>query len=106
MINRKIELEECPYHLNLNVSELFGLERVFIQTLLEEIWKSPEIMYFILIKCDRKDINYNFSSFIINNFYNNILSSSNIEENLLYLLSLLLKDEIDKLINSEDLFFF
>jgi hypothetical protein len=106
MINRKIESEECPYHLNLSATELFGLERILIQTILEELWKSPELMYSLIVKCDRKDISYNFSSFIINNFYNNILSSSNIEENLLYVLSLLLKDEVDKLINWEDLFFF
>ena len=106
MINRKIESEECPYYLNTEVNELFGMERIYIQLILEEIWNSPEIMYFIITKCDPKDINYNLSSFIINNFYNNILSSSNIEDNLLYLLSLLLKDEIDKLINIEDLFFF
>ena len=106
MINRKIESEECPYHLNLNATELFGLERILIQTILEELWKSPELMYSLIVKCERKDISYNFSSFIINNFYNNILSSSNIEENLLYVLSLLLKDEVDKLINWEDLFFF
>ena len=106
MINRKIEFEECPYILNKDANELLGMERVYIQLILEEIWKSPEIMYFIITKCDVKDINYNLSSFIINNFYNNILSSSNIEDNFLYLLSLLLKDEISKLINPEDLFYF
>ena len=106
MINRKIEFEECPYILNKDANELLGMERVYIQLILEEIWKSPEIMYFIITKYDVKDINYNLSSFIINNFYNNILSSSNIEDNFLYLLSLLLKDEISKLINPEDLFYF
>ena len=106
MINRKIESEESPYYLNTEFNELFGVEGLFIQLLLEEIWKSPELMYLILTKCDPKDINSNLSSFIINNFYNNILSSSNIEDNLLYLLSLLLKDEIDKLTNCEDYFFF
>ena len=106
MINRKIEFEECPYILNKDANELLGMERVYIQLILEEIWKSPEIMYFIITKCDVKDINYNLSSFIINNFYNNILSSSNIEDNFLYLLSLLLKEEISKLINPEDLFYF
>ena len=106
MINRKIELEECPYFLNLEATKLFGMERVFIQIILEEIWKKPELMYFIIAKCDAEDINYNLSSFIINNFYNNILSASYMEDNLLYLLSLLLKDEIDQLISPGDSSFF
>lgn len=106
MINRKIELEECPYFLNFEANKLLGMERVFIQIILEEIWKSPEMMYFIITKCDPEDINYNLSSFIINNFYNNILSSSYMEDNLLYLLSLLLKTEVDQLTNPDDISIF
>ena len=103
MINRKIELEECPYFLNLEATKLFGMERVFIQIILEEIWKKPEIMYLIITKVDPEDLNYNLSSFIILNFYNNILSSSYMENNLLYLLSLLLKDEVDQLNSPDDI---
>ena len=106
MINRKLEFEECPYFLYTDVTKLLGMERIYIQIIFEELWKSPEIMYFIITKCDPEDINYNLSSFILNNFYNNILSSSNFEDNLLYLLSLLLKDEIDKLSNPEDFNYF
>ena len=102
MINRKLEQEECPYYLNLEANKLFGMERVFIQVILEELWKKPEIMYYIITKCDSDDINYNLSSFIINNFYNNILSSSYMEDNLLYLLSLLLKDEVELLVSPDD----
>ena len=103
MINRKIELEECPYFLNLEATKLFGMERVFIQIILEEIWKKPEIMYLIVSKVDPEDLNYNLSSLIINNFYNNILSASYMENNLLYLLSLLLKDEVDQLNSVDDI---
>ena len=106
LINRKVDSEECPYHLNIEMSELFGNERLFIQIILEEIWKKPEIMYLIITKCVPEDINYNLSSFIINNFYNNILSSSYMENNLLYLLSLLLKDEVDQLNSPDDVNFF
>lgn len=103
MINRKIESEECPYFLNLEWNKLFGMERVFIQVILEEIWKKPEMMYLIVSKVDTEELNYNLSSFIINNFYNNILSSSYMENNLLYLLSLLLKDEVEQLKSPDDL---
>ena len=103
MINRKIELEESPYYLDIENNKLIGMEKVYIQIILEEIWKKPEIMYIIISKCEPDDINYNLSSFIINNYYNNILSSSDMENNLLYLLSLLLKDEVDQLKSPEDI---
>ena len=97
MINRKIELEENPYFLHADQGKAFGYHKVFIQNILEGLWKEPEVMYYIISKCDKEDMRENLSSFIINNFYDNILSSSYIEDNLLYLLTLLLKDEINQL---------
>ena len=97
MINRKIELEENPYFLHADQGKAFGYHKVFIQNILEGLWKEPEVMYYIISKCDKEDMRENLSSFIVNNFYDNILSSSYIEDNLLYLLTLLLKDEINQL---------
>jgi hypothetical protein len=60
-------------------------------------------MFYIISKCDKEDLRENLSSFIVNNFYDNILSFSYMEENLLYLLTLLLKDEIDQIENVNDI---
>ena len=97
MINRKLGLEEYPYFLNADQGKVFGYHKVFIQNILEHIWKEPELMFYIISKCSLEDIRENLSSFIVNNFYDNILSSSYMEDNLLYLLALLLKDEVNQL---------
>ena len=81
MINRKIELEENPYFLHADQGKAFGYHKVFIQNILEGLWKEPEVMYYIISKCDKEDMRENLSSFIVNNFYDNILSSSYIERN-------------------------
>ena len=106
MINRKLGLEKNPYFLNTEQGKAFGYQKVFIQNILEHLWKEPELMFYIISKCDSEDIKYNLSSFIVNNFYDNILSSSYMEDNLLYLLALLLRDEVNQLndVNSIDSF--
>ena len=103
MINRKLGLEENPYFLNKDQGKAFGYHKVFIQNILEHLWKKPELMFYIILKCDLDDIKYNLSSLIINYFYDNILSSSYMEDNLLYLLSLLLKNEVDNLTDVSDI---
>ena len=103
MINRKVELEESPYILNADHGKAFGYLKVFIQNILEQLWKEPEVMFYIILKCDNDDLMDHLSSFIVNNFYDNILSFSYMEDNLLYLLALLLKDEIDQIENVNDI---
>ena len=103
MINRKLGLEENPYFLNKDQGKAFGYHKVFIQNILEHLWEKPELMLYIILKCDSNDIKYNLSSFIVNYFYDNILSSSYMENNLLYLLSLLLKNEVDNLTDVSDI---
>ena len=97
MINRKLGLEENPYSLKADQGKVFGYHKVFINNILEQLWKEPELMFYIILKCDIEDIRDHLSSFIVNNFYDNILSSSYMEDNLLYLLALLLKDEVNQL---------
>ena len=97
MINRKLGLEENPYSLKADQGKAFGYHKVFINNILEQLWKEPELMFYIILKCDIEDIRDHLSSFIVNNFYDNILSSSYMEDNLLYLLALLLKDEVNQL---------
>lgn len=64
------------------------------------LWESPDIVSKIIINGDKKDIKDNLASFFCNNFFQNILSPYSVEQNLLYVIALLLKDEINKL-NSE-----
>ena len=64
---------------------------------MDYLWENPKIIAKIIQNADIDDIKTNLSSFIANNFYENILSSYYIEDNLMYVLTLLLKDEINNL---------
>ena len=73
---------------------------------MNSLWHCPNIMYKILTKSEPEDVKTNLAPFVVNNFYCNLLSGNYIENNLLYIISLILKDEIDKLenINQADKF--
>ena len=60
------------------------------------LWENPKIVANLLIYSNKEDIKSNIAPLIVNNFYENILSSSYIEDHLLYVIGLVLKDEIDK----------
>ena len=65
------------------------------------LWENPNIMALILKNADINDVKNYLADFIVNNFYENILSSNFIEENLIYVLTLLLHGEINSLSNVE-----
>ena len=78
----------------------------YLPNLLTYLWEHPKIIATLLSNSNIKDIEDNLASFIVNNFYENILSSNYIEDNLMYVLALILKEEINKLkyINEPELF--
>ena len=55
----------------------------------------------LLINAKKEDIKKNIAPLIVNNFYENILSSSYIEDHLLYVIALVLKDEVDNQITKK-----
>ena len=69
---------------------------------LRGLWKHPEAMYQVLINSNEKIVKTNLASFIVNNFYCNYLSGHYMENNLLYIITLMLKDEINGLENIND----
>ena len=69
---------------------------------MKQLWENPKIVSFIILNSSNNDIKLNLADFFVNNFYENILSSNCIENNLLYIITLLLKDEIKNVINNEN----
>ena len=69
----------------------------YIPNLLTYLWENPKLVSILLSNSNIKDIEDNLASLIVNNFYENILSSYYIEDNLMYVLTLMLKEEINKL---------
>jgi hypothetical protein len=66
------------------------------------LWEHPKIVAILLSNSNIKDIKDNLASLIVNNFYENILSSNYIEDNLMYVLALMIKEEINNLENLND----
>ena len=70
---------------------------------MKSLWENPNIVAKIIMKSDKKDLRYNIAPLIANNFYENVLSSNFIEDHLLYVIGLVLKDEINNLKNKNDI---
>ena len=68
---------------------------------MKKLWENPEFIFEVLINSSIDDIRDNLSDFFINNFYENALSQNCIENNLLYVIALSLKEEINSLSNKE-----
>ena len=66
------------------------------------LWENPKFIANLISHSDINDIKENLSYLIVNNFYENILSSNCIEDNLMYIFALLLKQEISNLSSSEN----
>ena len=69
----------------------------FISNLIRYLWEEPKLLADILINADKKDIKEFLAPLICNNFYENILSPNYIEDPLIYIIYLLLKNEIDSI---------
>ena len=98
--NRKFELVDEQKNLLKDLNE-------YLINIMKNLWKQPKIVVSILKKADPDNELKNYlAPLFVNNFYENILSSYYIEDNLMYVLTLLLKDEINNLnsIDNKDTF--
>ena len=99
-MNKKKGIIEKGYNLKTDLND-FKVNKIFIDRLLNNLWNYPEAMYNLLLNSDDNIVKTDLASFIVNNFYCNHLSGNYMENNLLYVLTMMLKDEINKL-NSID----
>ena len=75
----------------------------YIPKLLTYLWEDPKLMSNLLMNSNIDDIKKTIAYFITNNFYENILSFNYLQENFMYVLSILLKKEISELKSTDDL---
>ena len=90
--NIKYELIE-----DITLSSDFGELNSYIPNFMLYLWKQPKIVSKILLNANSKDMKENLSNFFCNNFYENILSPKYIEHNLLFVITLLLNEEINNI---------
>ena len=70
---------------------------LFIPKILTYLWEQPSLIAKILMNARKIDIQKYLAPLICNNFYENILSANYIEDQLIYIIYLLLEDEINKI---------
>ena len=98
LISLKEEKEKYKYVLldNTDDQEKFlGDIYTYVPLFMCYLWENPKIVAKLLINSKKEDLKSSIAPLIVNNFYENILSSSYIEDHLLYVIGLVLKDEID-----------
>ena len=90
--NIKYELVE-----NIKKDDSLGDMTVYLPQFMELLWKQPKVVSKILLNASNKEMSEHLSYFFCHNFYENILSPDYIEYNLLYLITLMLKEEINNI---------
>ena len=90
--NIKYELIE-----DIKTTNNLGDVTVYLPNFMELLWKQPKVVSKILLNANNKDMSEHLSYFFCHNFYENILSPDYIEYNLLYLIALMLKEDINNI---------
>ena len=98
MINKQKYGDNRIYELKTDEDKILSTLNIYLPFFLKFLWERPEIIALLLINSNIEDIKKTLAPLIANNFYTNILSSKHIEDNLMYLITILLKEEIGKLI--------
>ena len=101
IISSKLNDIEKKFVLKDNLND-FSVISSYIPKFFEYLWENPKLVSEVIINCDVNDIKETLANLFMNNFYENILSNNNIENNLIYVLTLLIKDEINNLNNIDD----
>ena len=103
-MDRKEKKIRKEYELvDVNNCEMLKELNLYFIKLMKYLWQQPKVVALLLEKSDINDIRETLAPFFVNNFYENILSSNYIEDNLMYLLTLILKQEINSLNDKNDI---
>ena len=100
MILKRLNKEDIIYNLISDQSkqnEIFGNINTYIPDFMHELWENPKSIATILLNSDKNDIKNNLAHFIVHNLYDNLSSINHKDEQLIYIMALLLKEEINSL---------
>ena len=84
--------------LNFDLNRLDAF-KVYITSLLKILWDYPESVYYALKNAEKVNFKEDLSDFIMNNFFGNNISENYLQNNLLYIIAMMLKDEIERVDN-------
>ncbi len=105
MINQRKNFDERKYKLIYEYEEIhkyFQDTYTYVPNLFKSLWNQPKVIAKLITNSNLEDIKNNLAYFFMNNFFENILSSSYMEDNLMYVITLVLMDEIKSINNTND----
>ena len=97
MIDKKTRDEDRKYELVKDNGAYLRELNTYIPRFMNYLWSEPKIVSLIIQKAELKYIKKYLAPLFADNFYENILSSNYIEDNLMNMLTFLLNDEINNL---------
>ena len=100
MISAKIKNNELEFKLITEQDEqnkILGNMNHYIPIFLRKLWENPKSIATILLKTDKNEIRQHLANFVTHNLYDNISSLNHKDDQLIYIIALLLKEEINSL---------
>jgi hypothetical protein len=86
-------------------NKILGTINMYIPKFMVELWNNPWSISKILLNSDIDDLKKNLAPFIVHNLYENIPSlNHHNEDQLIYIITLILKEEINSLKNIDSSF--
>ena len=104
LANSLLKTKTCNYKLidlKNEEGEILKELNIYVIKLMTYLWEEPKLIAKILSNAEINDVKEYLAPLFTNNFYENILSSNCVEDNLLYVITLLLKEEINNLNNND-----
>ena len=97
--NIKKENFNIKYELEDDIKKVAGISELnaYLPDFIFSLFNQPKITSKLLLSANSKDMKETLSDFFCHNLYENILSPNYIEHNLLFLISFLLKEEINNM---------
>ena len=106
MIEERSGRDDKIFELIEDPGDLLRDLNTYFPKLMNYLWEQPKLVVSVIEHSKIEDLKEHLAPFFANNFYENILSSYYIEDNLMYDLTLLLEKEINNLanINQDEIF--
>ena len=89
--------KKIKYNLITDNKRYLQASYLYIESFIISLWENPLLIAKILMNSNIIDVKYYLAPLIINNFYGNILSNNHVEDQILYIISILLENEINNL---------
>ena len=96
------KIKKNPYILNNDLDD-FENNKIYITSFLKILWEYPESIYEIIKHSGPILLKNNLAPFIINNFYTDYTSGNYVDNNLLYVITLLIKNEFETMDKNKEL---